>query len=83
MASPLEIIGQSVGDYRPLSWLGGGFGNVYLAEQVRDTRQVALKLLQIRLSRPDDFRTFINEARTIRLHHPHIIPLLDFGMRQN
>ena len=40
----------------------------------------AVKLLQIQLNRPEDFKAFLNEARTIRLRHPHIVPLLDFGL---
>ncbi len=81
MADHLERIGQIMGDYRLLRWLGGGaFGNVYLAEQMRDGRQVAIKVLQIHLTRQDDLRAFINEARTMRLRHPHIVPLLDFGL---
>jgi outer membrane protein assembly factor BamB/serine/threonine protein kinase len=81
MADHLERIGQIVGDYRLLRWLGGGgFGNVYLAEQVHGGQKVAVKMLQIRLSKPDDLRAFINETRTIRLRHPHIMPLLDFGL---
>ncbi|MBV9688961.1 MAG: protein kinase [Ktedonobacteraceae bacterium] len=81
MAEHLDRIGQQVGDYRLLRWLGGGgFGNVYLAEQVRDHSQIAVKLLQIRLTRNEDMKAFINEARTIRLKHPHIVPLLDFGI---
>jgi eukaryotic-like serine/threonine-protein kinase len=81
MADYLERIGQMMGDYRLLSWLGGGsFGNVYLAEHIRDGNRVAIKVLQVRLTAADDLRTFINEARTIRLRHPHIVPLLDFGL---
>ncbi len=81
MAEHLDRIGQQIGEYRLLRWLGGGgFGNVYLAEQVRDHSQAAVKLLQIRLSRSEELKAFINEARTIRLKHPHIIPLLDFGI---
>jgi serine/threonine protein kinase len=81
MVEHLERIGQMVGDYRLLCWLGGGgFGNVYLAEQVHDGQQVALKVLQIRLTSQNDLRAFITEARTIRLRHPHIVPLLDFGL---
>src|SRR5437588_10792341 len=81
MAERTDRVGQRFGDY----WLrrrlgGGGFGDVYLAEQVRNGSQVALKELQIRLTRPDDFRAFLNEARTMRLKHPHIVSLLDFGL---
>jgi serine/threonine protein kinase len=81
MADHLDRIGQQIGDYRLLRWLGGGgFGNVYLAEQVRDHSQVAVKLLQIRLTRSEELKSFINEARMIRLTHSHIVPLLDFGI---
>ena len=81
MADHLERIGQTVGDYRLLRWLGGGgFGNVYLAEHTHDGEQVALKMLEIRLTISEDLRTFLNEARMMRLRHPHIVPLLDFGL---
>jgi outer membrane protein assembly factor BamB len=81
MANYLERIGQIVGDYRLLSWLGGGsFGNVYLAEHMRTGERAAIKILQVRLTGADDLRAFINEARTMRLRHPHIVPLLDFGL---
>ena len=81
MANRLDRIGQRMGDYRLLRWLGGGgFGDVYLAEQVRNHSQVAIKLLHIRLGRCEELKAFLNEARTIRLKHAHIIPLLDFGI---
>ncbi len=77
----LEYIGKIVGDYRLLRWLGGGgFGNVYQAERVGEGQIVAVKVLRIQLSKQDDLRTFINEARTMSLRHPHIVPLLDFGL---
>ncbi len=83
MADHPERIGQQIGDYRLLCWLGrGGFGDVYLAEQVRDHSQVAIKLLHIQLSDSEDLKAFINEARTMRLKHAHIVPLLDFGISQ-
>ena len=81
MANHLDRIGQQVGEYRLLRWLGGGgFGDVYLAEHVRDHSQVAIKLLHIQLSHNEDLKAFINEARTIRLKHAHIVPLLDFAI---
>ena len=76
-----ERIGELVGDYRLQRWLGGGtFGTVYLAEHVRDGGQIAVKELNVRLTDPEQFRGFLNEARTIRLRHPYIVPLLDFGL---
>ncbi|TMC13780.1 MAG: serine/threonine protein kinase [Chloroflexi bacterium] len=35
------------------------------------------------LTKSEDFKDFINEARTIRLRHPHIVPLLDFGITRH
>ncbi len=79
-----EYVGQTVGDYRLLRWLGGGgFGNVYLGEQERERQQVAVKVLQIHLSKQNELRAFITEARTMRLRHPHIVPLLDFGLSRD
>jgi outer membrane protein assembly factor BamB/serine/threonine protein kinase len=81
VAEQQEQRGQIVGEYRLLRKLGGGsFGQVYLAEHVRDHQQVALKLLQVHLTTKEDLRAFLNEARTMRLRHPHIVPLLDFGL---
>jgi eukaryotic-like serine/threonine-protein kinase len=72
---------QLFGEYRLIQKLGGGsFSSVYLAEHTHEHSQVALKILQVPLNKREDFRDFLNEARTIRLRHPHIIPLLDFGL---
>jgi len=80
----LEYVGQTVGDYHLLRWLGGGgFGNVYLAEQEGEGQLVAVKMLQIRMAKQDDLRAFITEARMMRLRHPHIMPLLDFGLNRD
>ncbi|HZR43239.1 MAG TPA: serine/threonine-protein kinase, partial [Ktedonobacteraceae bacterium] len=77
-------VGQLVGDYRLLRLLGGGgFGEVYLAEHVRDHTYAAVKILQAHLTHSEDLKAFINEARTFRLKHPHIVPLLDFGIVLN
>jgi hypothetical protein len=34
----------------------------------------------MRLTNTRDLRVFLNEARMFRLRHPHIMPLLDFGL---
>ncbi len=73
--------GKRVGGYRLLTLLGrGGFGDVYLGEQVHDHSQVAVKILHTRLTHSKDVKEFINEARMFRLQHEHITPLLDFGV---
>jgi eukaryotic-like serine/threonine-protein kinase len=79
-----DRVGQQVGDYRLLRLLGGGgFGEVYLVEHARNHSYAAVKILQARLTRSEDLKAFINEARTFRLKHPHIVPLLDFGIALN
>ncbi len=81
MADAQNRLGQQMGEYHLLRLLGkGAFGAVYLAEHVHDGSRVAVKLLQIHLNHSEDFKAFLNEARTIRLRHPHIVPLLDFGL---
>ena len=79
-----DRLGQQVGEYRLVDKLGGGgFGTVYLAEHVHEKTQAAVKVLDVRLSKTGDFKDFINEVRTILLRHPHIVPLLDFGISRD
>src|SRR5579863_2328095 len=81
MESRFEREGQQIGDYRLLRELGkGGFGDVYLGEHIRDHTQAAVKVLRAQLTRSKELKEFINEARTMRLKHPHIVSLLDFGI---
>src|SRR6267142_670259 len=84
MADSDVLIGQQMSDYRLQRQLGRGtFGTVYLAEHLRDHHQASVKVLQLPLSSRDDFRDFLNEARIIRLRHPHIMPILDFGLSRD
>ena len=82
---PLEELQN--GRYRLLRLIGkGAMGQVYLAEDTRIQRQVAIKVIQTEAQPyPDDdatrdaVRLFHREAQTIaRLNHPHILPLFDF-----
>jgi serine/threonine protein kinase/DNA polymerase III delta prime subunit len=71
--------GQQIGEYRLVRQLGGGnFGIVYLAEQVQEHTLVAIKVLY--MSKSEGLKDFLNEVSTMWLRHPHIVPLLDFGI---
>ncbi|GAC1480818.1 MAG: hypothetical protein NVS2B12_35930 [Ktedonobacteraceae bacterium] len=75
---------EQIGEYRLIRQLGKGtFGTVYLAEHLHDQSQVAIKILQLQLTSSKDLRDFLNEARVIRLRHPHILPVLDFGLSRD
>jgi serine/threonine protein kinase len=72
--------GQRLDDYLLIRLLGEGtFGEVYLGEHVIHRVPVAIKVLKIHLT-PGTLKDFLAEARTIRLKHPHIIQVLDFGV---
>jgi TolB-like protein/Tfp pilus assembly protein PilF len=71
-----------VAHYRVISPIAsGGMGQVYLAEDVRLGRKLALKVLEPR-PEPDEARTrrFEREARAISaLNHPNVITIYDTG----
>src|SRR5438045_840655 len=60
----------------------GGFGAVWLAQQVDLARPVALKLLHpALLTESLQVKRFLNEARiTSALTHPNIVVLIDHGL---
>ena len=72
--------GQSFGTYEVLSFISrGGMGEVYLAEDKRLGRKVALKLLPSSFTKDDDrLRRFEQEARAASaLNHPNIITIFE------
>ncbi len=80
--------GLRIGHYILLRSIGsGGMGEVYLAEDPRIHRQVAIKVMRTETSAyphsesaGDTQRLFLREAKAIaRLDHPHILPLFDYG----
>ena len=77
-----RMIEQSISRYNIIKKLGaGGMGEVYLAEDTRLQRQVALKLLPVHLiGDQDSMRRFRQEARAVSaLNHPNILTLHEIG----
>jgi serine/threonine-protein kinase len=75
-------VGQRIGPYQVLSLLGaGGMGEVYLADDSRLGRKVALKLLPSRYTQEAErMRRFDREARaTSALNHPNILTIHEIG----
>jgi eukaryotic-like serine/threonine-protein kinase len=75
-------IRQQIGPYRIVSLLGaGGMGEVYLAEDSRLARRVALKILPFPFTADlDRVRRFEREARAASaLNHPNIMTIYDIG----
>jgi serine/threonine protein phosphatase PrpC len=67
--------------YKIVRELGrGGMATVYLAEEPRHARHLALKVLHPRLAATLGADRFLREIKTIAsLSHPHILPLFDSG----
>jgi serine/threonine protein kinase/tetratricopeptide (TPR) repeat protein len=58
----------------------GGMASVWLAQDLRHDRSVAIKVLHEALAGAIGVDRFVREIRlTGRLQHPHIVPLLDSG----
>jgi len=82
MSDPIACLNAALsGRYRVERELGeGGMATVYLADDVRHGRKVALKVLKPELAAIVGAAPFLAEIRTTAsLQHPHILPLFDSG----
>ncbi len=73
---------ESLSGHRILAELGsGGMGLVYLAQDDRLGRKLAIKVLQPKYSRDEPLRErFMQEARAMaRVNHPHVVRIYDLG----
>ncbi len=82
MTSAPERLSASLADrYRIERELGaGGMATVYLAEDLKHHRKVAIKVLRPELAAVIGAERFLREIQTIaNLQHPHILGLIDSG----
>lgn len=82
MSSPNPALVSALADrYRLERELGaGGMATVYLADDLRHQRKVAVKVLRPELAAAVGAERFLREiTTTANLRHPHILPLYDSG----
>lgn len=84
----MALAGQQLGHYHLIRLIGqGGMGEVYLAEDTRISRQVAIKVVRIERELSSHAEAplqteelFQREMKAIsRLDHPYILSFYDFG----
>ncbi len=82
MSDPNAQLAKALADrYKIEREIGaGGMATVYLAQDLRHDRQVAVKVLRPELAAIIGGERFLHEIRTTaNLQHPHILPLHDSG----
>ena len=76
----INLVGKNIGRYKIHKVLGkGGMGTVYLAQDTRLARSVALKVLPAEMVKNEDrVQRFMHEARSASaLNHPHILTVYE------
>jgi serine/threonine-protein kinase len=82
MSDVVEVLQAALADrYTVMHELGrGGMASVYLAEDLKHHRQVALKVLRPDLAAALGSERFLREIDiAAKLSHPHIVPVYDSG----
>ncbi len=81
ISEPKLAIGERVGRYELLGMVGeGGMSFVYLAHDPELDRDVALKLMRVRVGK-EGARRLQREAQALaKLSHPNVVPVYDAGM---
>ncbi len=82
MSDPITRLNAALeGRYAVERELGeGGMATVYLADDLKHERKVALKVLKPELTAVVGAERFLAEIKTTaNLQHPHIVPLFDSG----
>jgi serine/threonine-protein kinase len=82
LSDPLPRLTTALADrYRIERELGaGGMATVYLAQDLKHDRKVAVKVLRPELAAVIGAERFLSEIKTTaNLQHPHILPLFDSG----
>ena len=82
MTAPPSHLATALADrYRIEREIGaGGMATVYLAQDLRHDRKVAIKVLRPELAAVIGAERFLSEIKTTaNLQHPHILPLHDSG----
>jgi serine/threonine protein kinase/Tfp pilus assembly protein PilF len=80
------MIAQNISHYRIIERIGaGGMGEVYLAEDTRLGRNVALKVLPAEFTKDESrLRRFEQEARAASaLNHPNILTVFEVGQTED